>query len=72
MCAYKGEVLAVLYPCALMPVYLFCYTGSHCLRQLVKNGIKCSYVLINAVSYIMKEVCVCVCVCVMCIAMVTC
>ena len=23
----------------------------------MKNGIKCSYVLVNAVSYIMKEVC---------------
>lgn len=34
--------------------------GRQCLRQLVKIGIKCSYVLINAVSYIMKEVWLCV------------
>lgn len=31
-------------------------TGRECLRKLVKSGIKCSYVLVNAVSYIMKEV----------------
>ena len=30
--------------------------GRECLRKLVKSGIKCSYVLVNAVSYIMKEV----------------
>lgn len=30
--------------------------GQGGLRQLLKEGIKCSYVLINAVSYIMKEV----------------
>ncbi len=30
--------------------------GQHFLRQLVRKGIKCSYVLINAVTYIMKEV----------------
>ena len=26
------------------------------LRRLVKHGIKCSYILINATSYVMKEV----------------
>jgi translation initiation factor eIF-2B subunit delta len=30
--------------------------GKHMLRTLVQKGVKCSYVLINAVSYIMKEV----------------
>jgi translation initiation factor eIF-2B subunit delta len=30
--------------------------GRHMLKTLVSNGVKCSYVLINAVSYIMKEV----------------
>ena len=30
--------------------------GRQYLRRLVWKGIKCSYVLINAVSYIMKEV----------------
>ena len=30
--------------------------GRHMLRTLVQDGVKCSYVLINAVSYIMKEV----------------
>ena len=30
--------------------------GRHMLRTLVQRGVKCSYVLINAVSYIMKEV----------------
>ena len=30
--------------------------GRHMLKALVGNGVKCSYVLINAVSYIMKEV----------------
>jgi translation initiation factor eIF-2B subunit delta len=30
--------------------------GRHCLRSLVDAGIKCSYIFINAVSYIMKEV----------------
>ena len=30
--------------------------GRRFLQQLVRSGIKCSYVLINAVSYIMKEV----------------
>lgn len=34
---------------------LFC-SGAECLRQLISEGIKCSYVLISAVSYIMKEV----------------
>ncbi|XP_060556077.1 translation initiation factor eIF-2B subunit delta-like [Ruditapes philippinarum] len=29
--------------------------GKECLRRLVKEGIKCSYVLINAVSYVMSE-----------------
>lgn len=29
--------------------------GRECLRRLVKDGIKCSYVLINAVSYVMTE-----------------
>ena len=33
-----------------------CCAGRHCLRQLVQSGIKCSYIFINAVSYIMKEV----------------
>ena len=31
-------------------------SGRECLHRLVKSGIKCSYILINAVSYIMKEV----------------
>ena len=31
-------------------------SGQHLLRKLVKAGIKCSFVLIDAVSYIMKEV----------------
>ena len=30
--------------------------GRHMLQTLVQKGVKCSYVLINAVSYIMKEV----------------
>ena len=30
--------------------------GQQLLRKLVKAGVKCSYILINAVSYIMKEV----------------
>ena len=30
--------------------------GMNMLKTLVRNGVKCSYVLINAVSYIMKEV----------------
>ena len=30
--------------------------GRHMLKTLVQKGVKCSYVLINAVSYIMKEV----------------
>lgn len=30
--------------------------GLECLRRLVEEGIQCSYILINAVSYIMKEV----------------
>lgn len=29
--------------------------GKECLRRLVKEGITCSYVLINAVSYVMSE-----------------
>ncbi|XP_052260102.1 translation initiation factor eIF-2B subunit delta-like [Dreissena polymorpha] len=29
--------------------------GKECLRRLVKEGIQCSYVLINAVSYVMTE-----------------
>ena len=33
--------------------------GLECLRRLVGEGIQCSYILINAVSYIMKEVCFC-------------
>ena len=33
--------------------------GRHMLRTLVQKGVKCSYVLINAVSYIMKEVSAC-------------
>ena len=31
--------------------------GRECLRRLVKHGVKCSYVLISAVSYVIKEVC---------------
>ena len=30
--------------------------GRHMLKKLVMEGVKCSYVLINAVSYIMNEV----------------
>ena len=32
------------------------FIGKESLRRLVKEGIKCSYVLINAVSYVMMEV----------------
>ena len=40
---------------------LFCVlvspsTGQQTLRRLVKEGIPCSYIFFNAVSYIMKEV----------------
>ena len=31
--------------------------GRQMVKILVQNGVKCSYVFINAVSYIMKEVC---------------
>lgn len=31
-------------------------TGQKVLNSLIQNGIKCSYILINAVTYIMKEV----------------
>ena len=30
--------------------------GRECLRRLVKEGIRCSYVLISAISYVIKEV----------------
>lgn len=30
--------------------------GKDLLKRLVKHGIQCTYVLINAISYIMKEV----------------
>jgi len=32
------------------------FTGRKVLSNLIQNGIKCSYILINAVTYIMKEV----------------
>ena len=31
-------------------------SGKEMLRRLVKHGIKCSYALINAASYVIKEV----------------
>ena len=31
--------------------------GRKVLDSLIQNDIKCSYILINAVTYIMKEVC---------------
>ena len=35
----------------------FLFLGRECLRRLVKHGIRCSYVLISALSYVIKEVC---------------
>lgn len=32
------------------------FEGRECLRRLVKHGIRCSYVLISAISYVIKEV----------------
>ncbi|XP_027046644.1 translation initiation factor eIF-2B subunit delta-like isoform X2 [Pocillopora damicornis] len=32
------------------------FEGRECLRRLVKEGIRCSYVLISAISYVIKEV----------------
>ncbi|XP_073245771.1 translation initiation factor eIF2B subunit delta-like isoform X1 [Porites lutea] len=32
------------------------FEGRECLRRLVKHGIRCSYVLISALSYVIKEV----------------
>jgi len=32
------------------------FEGRECLRRLVKHGVRCSYVLISAVSYVIKEV----------------
>lgn len=46
--SYREQSYRLLISCSI--------AGRECLRKLVKNGIKCSYVLVNAVSYIMKEV----------------
>ena len=35
---------------------LFFFSGKGLLERLVKHGIKCTYVLVNSVSFIMKEV----------------
>ena len=32
--------------------------GKEQCRRLIKHGIKCSYVLMNSISYMMKEVCI--------------
>ena len=33
-----------------------CVVGIHCLKQLLKHGIKCSYAQITSLAYLMKEV----------------
>ena len=37
-------------------MFLLLFVGRESLTRLANAGIKCSYVLISAVSYIMKEV----------------
>ena len=37
-------------------LYDYVFLGQHSLRMLTDAGIPCSYIFINAVSYIMKEV----------------
>lgn len=49
-----GSSLFLVEGCFSSP--LCCLIGLRLLRSLVKEKIQCSYVLINAVSYIMKEV----------------
>lgn len=51
---YIGTQSSLTYD--LITVNIYYTAGQYTLRKLTKAGIPCSYILINAVSYIMKEV----------------